>query len=63
MHAERKVHEERSGQDASIRLAIVEARSGESNEEAWRRHLTHHPQDQMANVKIFNRGGKLRSQG
>jgi hypothetical protein len=43
-----------------MHLAIVEARSGESNEEAWRRHLAHNPQDHMANVKIFNRGSGAR---
>jgi hypothetical protein len=47
----------------SMHLAIVEARSGESNEEAWRRHLAQNPQDHMANVKIFNRGSGARLRG
>lgn len=36
-------------------VAVVEARPGESNEEAWRRHVRQHPEDRQATVKIFNR--------
>jgi hypothetical protein len=39
----------------AVQVAVVEARPGESNEEAWRRHLRQHPQDRQATVKIFNR--------
>ena len=55
MQAVKKVQEDRQF-DYSFHLAIVEARAGESNEEAWRRHLRQNPHDHMANVKIFNRG-------
>lgn len=49
-------------ENSSMHLAIIEARRGESNEEAWRRHLARNPQDHMANVKIFNRGSSSRPQ-
>jgi hypothetical protein len=39
----------------AVHVAVVEARPGETNEEAWRRHLVQHPQDRQATVKIFNR--------
>lgn len=56
MNGRKKAPQELPFDYCAIHLAIVEARSGESNEEAWRRHLAHNPQDHMANVKIFNRG-------
>jgi hypothetical protein len=61
MHARKQTVRERPLHYFSINLAIVEANSGESNEEAWRRHLVQHPQDRQANVKIFNRGSATRS--
>ena len=39
----------------AVQVAVVEARTGESNEEAWRRHLLCHPQDRQVRIKIFNR--------
>ncbi len=63
MQTVKQASQERQVQYFSIRLAIVEARCGESNEEAWRRHLVQHPQDRQANVKIFNRGRATRTQG
>ena len=39
----------------NVRMAIVEVGIGETNEEAWLRHLTTHPEDLYANVRIFNR--------
>lgn len=39
----------------AVHVAVVEAHPGESNEEAWRRHVCQHPQDRQANIKIFNR--------
>ena len=39
----------------AVQVAVVEARPGESNEEAWRRHVRQHPEDRQARVKIFNR--------
>jgi len=56
MQALQQTANDRPRQYLSMCLAIVEARPGESNEEAWRRHLARHPQDRQANVKIFNRG-------
>ena len=40
----------------NLRMAIVEVGIAETNEQAWRRHLTTNPKDLYANVKIFNRG-------
>ena len=37
------------------RLAVVQMEPRESTEEAWDRHLTEHPGDVYANVKVFNR--------
>ena len=39
----------------SVRIAIVEGGIGETNEEAWLRHLTTHPEDHYVKVRIFNR--------
>jgi hypothetical protein len=38
----------------NIKLAVVEVRNGESQEEAWRRHLADHPEDASVRIKIFN---------
>lgn len=39
----------------NARMAIVEVGRAETNEEAWLRHLTTHPEDHNINVRIFNR--------
>ena len=39
----------------NIRLAIIEVRLEETNEEAWLRHLSEHPEDLYATIKVFNR--------
>ncbi len=39
----------------NIRRVIVEVQPGETEEEAWNRHLTRRPEDRWANVRIFNR--------
>ena len=39
----------------NVRMAIVEVGIAETNEEAWLRHLSTHPEDHHANVRIFNR--------
>ena len=39
----------------NVRMAIVEVGIAETNEEAWLRHLSNHPEDHHANVRIFNR--------
>ena len=39
----------------NVRMTIVEVEIVETNEEAWLRHLSTHPEDHHANVRIFNR--------
>jgi hypothetical protein len=39
----------------NVRMAIVEVGIAETNEEAWLCHLSTHPKDHHANVRIFNR--------
>jgi hypothetical protein len=39
----------------NVGMAIVEEGIAETNEEAWLRHLSTHPEDHHANVRIFNR--------
>ena len=36
-------------------MAIVEVIRGETDKEAWQRHLAAHPKDRYANVWVFNR--------
>jgi len=37
------------------RIAIVEVIQGETDKEAWQRHLAALPEDQYADVWVFNR--------
>lgn len=37
-----------------IKMAVVEVKPGESNREAWSRHLVDNPHDAGAMVKVFN---------
>ena len=37
------------------RMAIVEVIQGETDKEAWQRHLSAHPGDRYADVWVFNR--------
>jgi|GEM_PF-659466 hypothetical protein len=39
----------------NVRLAIIEVRPGETQEDSWKRHLTDNPEANYANIKIFNR--------
>jgi hypothetical protein len=43
-------------------LALIEVKNGESQEEAWKRHLDTNPATALARIKIFHypapRGGK-----
>jgi hypothetical protein len=39
------------------KLAVVEVRPGESQEDAWRRHLAGNPDNAGAHVKIFHYPG------
>jgi hypothetical protein len=36
-------------------MAIVEVIQGETDKEAWQRHLAAHPQDRYAHIWVFNR--------
>jgi hypothetical protein len=36
------------------RMAIIQVRAGETNEEAWRRHLMEAPDDIYATIRVFN---------
>jgi|UniRef100_A0A7C3SJ18 hypothetical protein len=38
-----------------IRIAVIEVRVGESDEEAWNRHLKEYPEHRNVSVKIFHR--------
>lgn len=37
------------------RLAVVVVEGGETDEEAWRRHLSVHPEDRHADIRVFHR--------
>lgn len=37
-----------------IKMAVVEVQRGESNMQAWNRHLQDHPHDANAMIKVFN---------
>jgi hypothetical protein len=39
----------------NIRMVIIEVQPGETEEEAWSRHLTDCPEDLYANIRVFNR--------
>jgi hypothetical protein len=39
----------------NMRMAMIEVGITETYEEAWLRHLSTHPEDHHANVRIFNR--------
>ncbi len=41
-------------QDLKISVAVVEVHDGDSQEEAWRRYLTHHPESVGVLIKIFH---------
>jgi hypothetical protein len=36
------------------RLAIIQVRVGETNDEAWQRHLMEAPDDIYASIRVFN---------
>jgi hypothetical protein len=37
-----------------MKMAVVQVQPGESNNEAWNRHLKDHPHDVHAMIKVFN---------
>ena len=39
----------------NVRLAIIEVRPGETQEDSWKRHLTDNPEANYANIRVFNR--------
>ena len=41
-------------QTLKISVAVVEVHYGESQEEAWRRYLTRHPESVGVRIKIFH---------
>jgi hypothetical protein len=41
-------------QHLKISVAVVEVHNGESQEEAWRRHLSRHPESVGVRIKIFH---------
>ncbi len=45
-------------QFVNYRLAIVLVHFGETDEEAWSRHLSLHPEDRNVDVRIFHRQSK-----
>ena len=53
------------GQYFQTKLAVVEVRNGESQEDAWRRHLAEKPENAGAHVKIFHypKPSPLKKQG
>lgn len=38
----------------SIRVVVVLVERGESEDQAWRRHLAENPQDRQADIKIYH---------
>jgi len=38
----------------SIRVVVVLVERGESEDQAWRRHLAANPQDHQADIKIYH---------
>ena len=37
-----------------VKMAVVQVKLGESNKEAWNRHLKENPSDASVMIKIFN---------
>ena len=37
-----------------VKMAVIQMILGESNQEAWNRHLKENPDDTLAMLKIFN---------
>ena len=45
----------------NVHMAIIEVGIGETNEEAWLRHLTTPLEDLYANIRIFNHQKKCQN--
>jgi len=46
---------ERLNEGNNVRMTFVEVRMGETDKEAWLRHLAERPADRDADVWVFNR--------
>jgi hypothetical protein len=42
-----------------MKMAVVHVQQGESNKEAWQRHLREHPHDANAMIKVFNQPERI----
>ena len=42
-----------------MKMAVVQVQRGESNKEAWKRHLQDHPHDADAMIKVFNQPERI----
>lgn len=43
-----------------MKMAVVQVNPGETNKEAWNRHLKDHPYDADAMIKVFNQPERMR---
>lgn len=43
-----------------MKMAVVQVKSGETNTDAWARHLREHPHDANAMVKVFNQPRRMK---
>ena len=43
-----------------MKMAIVQVKPGESNKEAWSRHLRDNPHDACAMIKVFNQPQEMK---
>lgn len=42
-----------------VKMAVVDVLPGETNTDAWKRHLREHPHDGNAMIKVFNQPARL----
>ncbi len=42
-----------------MKMAVVQVKGGESNKDAWKRHLQDHPHDVDAMIKVFNQPERI----
>lgn len=58
MHQYKEMAEFAAGLD--MKMAVVQVKPGETNKEAWKRHLNDHPYDAEAKIKVFNQSPEVR---
>jgi hypothetical protein len=46
-----------------VKMAVVQVKPGETNKEAWNRHLKDHPADADAMIKVFNQPRRIERAG